>query len=71
MHNNNAYKWFMAGTMIGALGMGIGAGMKYNPKRIMRKARCNAASMTSHFSRHAGNMIGDMGESLARRMRYR
>ncbi|GEM_PF-2086985 len=69
--NDNSYKWFMAGTMMGALGMGIKLGMKYNPKRGMHKARCNAANMTAHLSRHAGNIIGDMGESLAHRMRYR
>lgn len=73
MHNNNinSYKWFMAGTMLGALGMGIGIGMRYSPKRVMHRARCNAASVTAHLSRQAGNMIGDMGESLAHRIRYR
>ena len=66
---NNVEKWFMAGAVMGALGMGMGLNMDKMNMKTMNKARRSAASMAVKMSREAGNMISDMGESLADRLR--
>jgi len=66
---NNAEKWFMAGAVMGALGMGMGMNMNKMNMKSMKRARRNAATMAVKMSREAGNMISDMGESIADRLR--
>jgi hypothetical protein len=65
----SAEKWFLAGEMMGAMGMGLGMNMDKMNMKSMKRARRNAANMAIKMSREAGNMISDMGESFADRLR--
>ena len=65
----SAEKWFLAGAMMGAMGMGLGMNMDKMNMKSMKRARRNAANMAIKMSREAGNIISDMGESFADRLR--
>lgn len=67
---NNANRWFMAGTIAGALGLGLGMGLKNGGNsRRMRQMRRNAANMAVKVSHDAGDFIGGLGRDLANRIR--
>lgn len=66
---NNSYRWFIAGAMLGAASAYMGKSMISGNKRVARKARSKAASAVGHLSREAGEMLGMMGETWANRMR--
>ncbi|MDO4582148.1 MAG: hypothetical protein Q4B96_06165 [Bacillota bacterium] len=64
--NNRGYRWFLAGTMLGAAGAYMGMGMNKKPMRKTRKA---AAHMADEMSDHAGDLIDSLGDALAKRLR--
>lgn len=67
---HHAQRWFMVGTMAGALGMGIGVGLKSsNAGRQLKRVRRNAANMAARVSRDAGTFINQMGDQLANKIR--
>lgn len=67
---NNGYRWFIAGTMLGAVGGLLGQSMMGGSgKKAAKKARAKAANVAGKMSREAGEMLGAMGESLAHRLR--
>ncbi len=70
MKNNGSYKSFLTGAMLGALGLGVaGMAVMGKGKPSIRKARMNAANMTSRISHEAGERISNAGDALANRMR--
>ena len=70
MRNNKAKMWFMAGTMVGAMGLGLGVGMKgHQVNRKLKRVKRNAANMAVRVSRDAGQVIGQMGDSIASKLR--
>ena len=70
MKNNSSYKSFLTGAMVGALGLGVvGMTMMSKEKHPFKKARLNAANMTTRISHEAGNMISSAGDALANKMR--
>ena len=66
---NNGYRWFLAGTMLGAAGAYMGSMLTNSKRGVAKKARVKAANMAGRMSREAGQVLGAMGESLAQRLR--
>ena len=64
---NNGYGWFIAGTMLGALGAGLSMGL--NDTRRVRQIKRNTARACSRMSRQAGQMISSFGDAVAHKMR--
>ena len=62
---NEWYRWMLAGTILGAVGMGMTQMSFPN----MKKMRRNAAVMTSRAAKQAGRAITNMGTDLANRIR--
>jgi len=65
---NNGYRWLIAGSALGALGMYLGMGM-HSGKNLGSNMRKTAAKMTTRMSKDAGDFIADMGHDLAGKMR--
>jgi len=64
----NSYYWFMAGTMLGAMGAYMGTRMMAS-KPLPKRVRSKAANLAGKMSKEAGAMIGTIGCTLADRMR--
>ncbi len=63
--HNNWYNWMLAGTIIGAIGMGMTQMSMPN----MRKFRRNMAYVTRRAAKQAGNAICGMGQDIADKIR--
>ncbi len=60
----NWYRWFIAGSMLGALGVTMMNNYEATPN--MKKMRRNVSGMTKKMAREAGDSITSFGESLAK-----
>ena len=66
----NKGKWFLAGTLMGAAGLGLMQSMKGNGSRkSMKKMRNSAANMATRISHEAGEALSNAGSTLAEKIR--